>query len=71
MAGYLLPEIVLSTNGGPLGEDGGVKVGPMRLCAIVLLPRTIGCLYDRYICSKEYSCGVLPDWLPKRNKPSN
>ena len=25
MAGYLLPEIVLSTNGGPLGEDGGVE----------------------------------------------
>ena len=66
LAGFLLPEIVFSANGKPLGDDGGIKVGARKLCVIVLAPRTIGCFYDRLRCAKQYTCGLLPDWLSQR-----
>ena len=52
---------MFSANGDPIGGNGGVKVGTRKLCFIVLAPRTLGCLYDRIMCAKNYGCGLLPN----------
>ena len=53
--------MVFSANGDPIGGDGGTKIGTRKLCFIVLAPRTLGCLYDRIMCAKNYGCGLLPN----------
>ena len=60
VAGLMLPEIVLSANGDPLGDDGGIKVNGRDLCNLLLAPRTIQCWYFRIQCAKLHSCGILP-----------
>ena len=34
LAGFLLPDIVLSANGDPIGDDGGITVSGRTLCTV-------------------------------------
>lgn len=63
LAGLLMPEVVLNANGDPIGDDGGIKVSGRTLCVILMAPRTISCIYDRFQCRNVHSCGILPDFL--------